>query len=127
MKWAAMMWVSGSISAACLLVAPSVVHAAEDPPARVGFQLGVRTGYSLAMGETVDGEDMSDVYSGQVPIFLDIGGKVIPNLFIGGYFGLGFGGPAFLVTAGYDYQYFYRIPKHMHNVSVTLRIGWRDL
>jgi hypothetical protein len=42
-------------------------------------------------------------------------------------FGLGFGGPAFLVTAGYDYQYFYRIPKHMHNVSVTFRLGWRDL
>jgi hypothetical protein len=42
-------------------------------------------------------------------------------------FGTGFGGPAFLVTAGYDYQYFYRIPKHMHNVSVTFRIGWRDL
>jgi hypothetical protein len=42
-------------------------------------------------------------------------------------FGTGFGGPAFLVTAGYDYQYFYRIPKHMHNVSITLRLGWRDL
>jgi hypothetical protein len=42
-------------------------------------------------------------------------------------FGTGFGGPAFLMTAGYDYQYFYRIPKHMHNVSITLRVGWRDL
>jgi len=30
--------------------------------------------------------------SGQVPIIVDIGGKVIPQLFIGGYFGLGFGG-----------------------------------
>jgi hypothetical protein len=42
-------------------------------------------------------------------------------------FGTGFGGPAFLVTAGYDYQYYFHIPKHMHNVSVTFRIGWRDL
>jgi len=42
-------------------------------------------------------------------------------------FGTGFGGPAFLVTAGYDYQFYYRIPKHMHNVSLTFRMGWRDL
>jgi len=42
-------------------------------------------------------------------------------------FGTGFGGPAFLFTLGYDYQYFYRIPKSVHNASLTIRLGWRDL
>jgi hypothetical protein len=32
-----------------------------------------------------------------------------------------------LFTGGYSYQYFYQFDKHMHNVSVTLRMGWRDL
>jgi len=93
MKWAGVKWVGGLISLACVLASPSIAHAV-PPPARTGFQMAVRTGFSLPMGESSDGEDMSDIYSGQVPIFLDIGGKVIPNLFIGGYFGLGFGGAA---------------------------------
>jgi len=42
-------------------------------------------------------------------------------------FGTGIWGPAVLVTAGYDYQYFYHFKKHMHNVSLTFRVGWRDL
>jgi hypothetical protein len=37
---------------------------------------------------------MSDAFSGQVPIFVEIGGKVIPALFVGGFLGLGFGGAA---------------------------------
>jgi hypothetical protein len=44
-------------------------------------------------------------------------------------FGTGFGGPAFLLTASYDYQYFYRpqLRKNVHNVGLTLRMGWREL
>ena len=75
--------------------------AQDVPPARVGFQMAFRTGYSIPMGTLakgvwVDGSDlkMSDTVTGQVPIIVDIGGKVIPELFIGGYFGLGFGGTA---------------------------------
>lgn len=75
--------------------------AQQTPPPRVGFQMAFRTGYSVPMGSIMKnaagagGElKMSDVTSGQVPIILDIGGKVIPELFIGGYFGLGFGGTA---------------------------------
>jgi hypothetical protein len=72
------------------------------PPARVGFQMAVRTGYAVPMGDArgvpagATGKDlaMSDAFSGQVPIFVEIGGKVIPAIFVGGYFGFGFGGAA---------------------------------
>jgi hypothetical protein len=73
------------------------------PKARVGFQMALRTGYSQPLGGLRDREPnetatnslaMSDFVSGQVPLIVDIGGKVIPELFVGGYLGLGFGGPA---------------------------------
>ena len=38
--------------------------------------------------------------------------------------GTGFGGPAFLTTIGYDYQYFYTIKKAFHQVHLDLRMGW---
>lgn len=39
----------------------------------------------------------------------------------------GIGGTAFLLTAGYDAQYFYNIDKLMHLVSGGVRMGWGDL
>ncbi len=65
---------------------------AETPPPRVGFQMDIRTGYALPMGTFAENVKMSDIASGQVPFIVDIGGKVIPELFIGGYLGLAFGG-----------------------------------
>lgn len=75
---------------------------AQTPPARTGFQMDIRTGYAIPYGTAIgsqgesDGGElaMSDYVSGQVPLIVDIGGKVIPNLFVGGYFGFGFGGAA---------------------------------
>jgi hypothetical protein len=66
------------------------------PPARTGFQMALRTGYMAPFGQaTGAAEDaMSNTFSGQVPLIVDIGGKPTPNLFIGGYVGLGFGGTA---------------------------------
>lgn len=65
---------------------------AQTPPARTGFQMDIRTGYSVPMGSAQANVDLSNMVSGQVPIFVDIGAKLIPQLFIGGYFGLGIGG-----------------------------------
>jgi len=62
------------------------------PPARTGFQMDVRTGYSIPMGKLAGEAKLSDQLSGQVPIIIDIGGKVIPELFVGGYLGFAFGG-----------------------------------
>ncbi|HVJ21888.1 MAG TPA: hypothetical protein VM686_41070 [Polyangiaceae bacterium] len=42
-------------------------------------------------------------------------------------FGTGFGGPAFLFTAGYDFQYFYNISRSFHMFSVNARLGWGEL
>jgi hypothetical protein len=67
---------------------------AEPIPPRIGLQLGFRTGYALPMGNAdgSTGGEMSNLYSGQVPIFFEIGGKPLPAIFLGGYLGLGFGG-----------------------------------
>ena len=64
------------------------------PPPHTGFQLAVRTGVAIPFGKLEDakGGGMSDTFSPQVPFVLDIGGKPIPNLFIGAYLGLAFGG-----------------------------------
>ena len=43
------------------------------------------------------------------------------------FFGTGFGGPAFLATLGYDYQYFYNIKKAFNEVHLNLRMGWGKL
>jgi hypothetical protein len=62
--------------------------------------MAVRTGLAIPLGKVAGGSDgtsdlaMSDVFSPQVPIVVDLGGKPIPNLFIGGYIALGFGGAA---------------------------------
>jgi len=74
----------------------------QPPPARTGFQMDVRTGYSIPMGKVANSRDftatesgkLSDVVSGQVPIIVSIGGKLIPELYLGGYLGLAFGGAA---------------------------------
>jgi hypothetical protein len=77
------------------LLGLSSVALAQTPPPRVGFQMDIRTGYSLPLGKLANGTpDLSDSISGQVPFIVDIGGKIIPELFIGGYFGMGFGGAA---------------------------------
>jgi hypothetical protein len=43
------------------------------------------------------------------------------------FFGTGFGGPSFLTTIGYDYQYFYNIKKAINEVHLNLRMGWGRL
>jgi hypothetical protein len=89
-----------AISAASLVVVSSAVAAAQEAvsrqaglPARVGFQTAVRTGYSIPMGKQRDvaGADMSNNFTGQVPLFFEMGGKPSPYVFLGGYLGLGFG------------------------------------
>jgi hypothetical protein len=74
------------------LLGLSSVALAQTPRPRTGFQMDIRTGYSVPMGSAYGGKKLSDISSGQVPFILDIGAKVIPELFVGGYFGLAFGG-----------------------------------
>jgi hypothetical protein len=58
-----------------------------------GFEGGVRLGYALAMGKSSDsaGDDLDEIISGQVPIWLDLGARITPSFFLGLYFSYGFG------------------------------------
>jgi hypothetical protein len=47
------------------------------------------------MGDVTEGHAMSDAYSGALPIQLDVGYKVIPELLVGGYLSYG---PAFVAS-----------------------------
>jgi hypothetical protein len=56
--------------------------------------MALRTGYLMPMVSATGapGDDMSKSFGGQVPLILDLGFKPSPNVFLGGYLGLGFGG-----------------------------------
>ncbi|HEX3855245.1 MAG TPA: hypothetical protein VHW01_29985 [Polyangiaceae bacterium] len=71
-----------------------LAEAQEVPPAHRGIQLALRTGYAAELGNVAQGVKMSQATGGQVPFIVDVGGKPIPELFLGGYFGFGFGGEA---------------------------------
>ena len=72
--------------------APAATATSDVPPARRGFQLALRTGYSAPFGDVAQDVPMSDWFRGQVPFTVDIGGKVSDYVFIGGFLGLSFGG-----------------------------------
>jgi hypothetical protein len=57
-----------------------------------GFELGLRTGYSLPIGKVADNAlgDISDTVSGVVPLWVDLGYRVTPHVMVGGYFAYGF-------------------------------------
>jgi hypothetical protein len=59
-----------------------------------GVELGARVGYGIPMGKTDDESDLSEGISGMIPLQLDLGYRVTPELSIGGYvmYGLGFTG-----------------------------------
>ncbi|HMJ16410.1 MAG TPA: outer membrane beta-barrel protein [Polyangiaceae bacterium] len=60
-----------------------------------GFEAGLRTGYGVPFGEGAeDAQDISDAISGIIPLWIDVGYRVTPNVFVGAYFqyGLGFEG-----------------------------------
>ena len=94
----------GVVMAGCLgalLTAPSLAYADEPPPAARGFQMALRTGYSIPMGKAtgVAGDDLNKTFFGQVPILVDLGGKLGDNVFLRGYLGLGIGGAGSTVGA----------------------------
>ncbi len=74
------------------LVSASSARAADRP---VGFEIGVRTGYAFAAGDTgapanQNSRPVGDYVSGQWPLWLDAGAR-FSQLYVGGYFQYGFG------------------------------------
>jgi hypothetical protein len=78
--------------------------------------MALRTGYSVPLGSFAENSSMSDWLSGQVPLLIDIGGKPIPNLFVAGYLGLGFGGVAGQLKAVCD-------ANRADCLAVSVRLG----
>lgn len=83
------------VTALVLLAHPA--HATGGPvPARTGFQMDMRVGWSVPSGRAsgASGDTLAGRYSAQVPLIFDLGAKVSPKVFVGGYlhFGLGTNG-----------------------------------
>lgn len=69
----------------------SAVVTVEDAPADGKFVLGARLGYGIAMGDAIEDDKLSDAVSGHIPIWLDLGYMVTPNIMVGLYGAYGFG------------------------------------
>jgi opacity protein-like surface antigen len=79
-----------AVLAATLLTA-SVAQAADS-----GIELGARTGFAFAGGNvgTPQGgmnEPINNYVAGQFPLWLDLGYRIDPRLYLGGFFSYGFG------------------------------------
>jgi len=82
----------GAVACASALVVLAPSRAlAED---QTGFEIGFRTGYSIALGKIEGGgnADLGDYVSGNLPLWLDLGYRATPNLMVGiwGLYGFGF-------------------------------------
>jgi hypothetical protein len=51
----------------------------------MGFEIGGRLGYGVPLGEGDEGSDLDTLVAGTIPVWFDIGGRVTPELMIGGY------------------------------------------
>ena len=88
------------VAAVLVMLAPGAALAQQAPaapaapPPHSGFQMALRTGLGLPFGNTsgAPNDGFSRLVSTQVPLMLDIGGKLNPHFFLGAYLGLGFGG-----------------------------------
>ena len=49
------------------------------------IKIGLRLGYGIPMGESVKDADLNKSYSGKIPIWLDLGYMVTPNIMVGLY------------------------------------------
>src|SRR5438105_4003214 len=54
------------------------------------IRLGLRLGYALPMGNLAEGAKLGDGISGQIPIWIDAGYMVTPNILLGLYGQYGF-------------------------------------
>jgi len=66
------------------------------------FVLGLRLGYGVALGSAEKDGKMSNLVSGQIPIWLDLGYMVTPNLMLGLYGQYGVGSTAGQFKAACD-------------------------
>lgn len=91
---------NGDVGATGAGTSRQLIEAAPEET-RTGLQVEVRTGAQFPFGKVAVSAtrgdpdvDMSDAFSTQLPFVLVVGGNPTPHVLIGGYLGLGIGGPA---------------------------------
>jgi opacity protein-like surface antigen len=93
---------SVSLSLIAFVAAPAFAQEAANPSPDApqaeakkdsGLELGARLGYALPFGKVADMQkgNLSDGITGQVPLILDIGYRINPNFYVGGYGQFGYG------------------------------------
>ncbi len=107
------LFAAGSIAAALMTIAPSAsadegsYDYQSDPnaatiaepsapapgtvPANKGFQMALSFGYSIPFGDVDSSLKQGDLISSELPLNLEFGYKVTPEIYFGGYVGYGFG------------------------------------
>lgn len=58
-------------------------------PPESGFTFGARAGYGAPLGKTSQGNDLSSTLSGSVPLQIDAGWRLNPNVYVGLYLQFG--------------------------------------
>ena len=56
-----------------------------------GIELGVRVGYGLPLGSAAQNSNWSDAIKGMIPFWADLGYRIDPNWYVGGFFQFGLG------------------------------------
>lgn len=139
------------VGLAVALVSFSAVASADDATA-TGIELGLRTGYSLPLGSvgnaattapagSAQSLDMSTLFSGRLPIWLDAGYRITPNIYVGAFFQYGIVFPASNATtgcgnnqvscSGHDLQFgvgahFHFLPDEVFDPWAGLGIGYES-
>jgi hypothetical protein len=62
------------------------LKAAPPGPPESGVSIGLSVGYGIPMGSVSGSQPMSDLYSGAMPLQLDVGWRFTPNLYLGAFF-----------------------------------------
>jgi hypothetical protein len=116
------------------------LKAAPPGPPESGLSIALSIGYAVPMGSVDASGKLSDLYSGALPLQVDIGWRFTPNLYLGAFFGYSFGFLNSSVNAicggvggvscsggiiqfGADFVYTF-IPYSMFAPYVGLGVGW---
>jgi hypothetical protein len=75
------------------LARPDPWQQAEERPYAPHFVVGVRSGYSWGLGDVAASMSLRDFVGFQVPVQLDVGFRLTPELLLGGYASYGFSRP----------------------------------
>jgi hypothetical protein len=81
----------GLVPSLALASSPALASPPTDDAARTPFSMAVRSGASIPAGSIDERSTMNDFVAWQVPVFVDVGVRPIPQLFLGTYVGVGFG------------------------------------